>query len=538
MRRRTVCILAILAISLAALAGLLFFRGPGSGSGRLSRRMTDEASFDRLTEGRAEDPDLVSEFLCNGVVLPGGDGAFYYSMREGDTMDPVVEVRGREALTLTFARRSLDAQTLRGGEGLPFIACSKTAYCTGVLYLTSLPVMSITVTEPDAAGSYEIYDRIDRDAKMLLYDNRAGVPDTARINSSETTIRIRGNTSAVLPKQSYRLSLFTVSTGLHRRHNNLSLLGMRADEDWILYSGGTDSEHIRNALSNNLWFQSCAANNFLGVKPGVECRFVELVMNGRYMGLYTLMYPLDKKAVSLPDDGFYYRGASYAETTAEMLSRAKDERIVGGWELRYPASTAGRNCWECLRDYFANIYTHEEDADLNWYWSRLDRNNVIDLHLFLTLLNGRDNYYKNNNVLVYPVASTYYDLLAPWDLDLTWGHDYSADSDWRIASELTPPDQYYNPWSLPGSRMAALSPDFRAMMLARWHELRQGEWSDAALSALFDSYEQQVFGSGAMARDQARWPDAPHARDLSELRDWTGARLVYLDGYFEEVLGQ
>ena len=224
MRRRTVRILAILFVSLAALAVLLAFHGFGSRPAHLSDLMLDEAQFARLTEGRAEDPSLVSTFLCNGFELPAAGGNYYYSIVDGDRtgMDPVAEARGEGALKLAFARRALDAQTLRSGDGFRFIAYNDGAYCTGVLYPTTLPVMQITVTEPDEDGSYEIYDRENRDAQMLLYDNRSTIPATSRFSQSALTIRIRGNTTGLLPKKSYRLSLFSVSTGEHRRHNDLS----------------------------------------------------------------------------------------------------------------------------------------------------------------------------------------------------------------------------------------------------------------------------------------------------------------------------
>ncbi len=543
MGRRTVRVLAILFVSLAALAVLLTFHGLGSGASHLSDLMLDAAQLDRLTEGRAEDPGLISKFLCNGYELTSAGGDFYYSIVEGNraAMDPVVEVLGERPLKLAFARRALDAQTLRSGDGLRFIAYSDTAYCSGTLFPTTLPVMSINVTEPDESGSCEVLDRTLRDAEMVLFDNRATIPATARFSHSSLTIRIRGNTTAVLPKQSYRLSLFAVSIGNHRRHNDLPLLGMRADEDWILYSAGNDCERIRNCLSNNLWYKSGAAQNAPGIRLGVECRYVELLMNGKYMGLYSLMFPLDKKQVRLPDDGFYYRGASYKDTTSEMLHQAIDARIVGGWELRAPsgADAKGRACWTCLADYFDHINHNIDDTYAAWFADRLDTENVVNLHLFLSLVDGRDNYFKNNNVIAYPQPDgSWRYLVAPWDLDLTMGHVFSPETAWRISPELTSPDREYNPWSLPAHHMIALSPEFRRTILDRWRELRAGEWSDEALSALLDDYERQIYASGAMARERARWPDAPTSEDLSQLRSWLQARLNYLDSYYEEAMGQ
>ena len=533
MKRRAVCLFLILALLFApALSGC---RSAVPGPPRLSGLMADEAQLDRLTEGRTEDPDLISALSCNGLALLRAGGDYYYSMIEDDPdgMDPVVEAGGDRPLQLAFAQRTLDGQTLRSGEGLPFLAYSDSAYCKGILYMTTLPVMEITVTAPDESGSFEVLDREEREARMVLFDNRAARSDGDRFCRSSLTIRIRGNTSAVLPKLSYRLSLFRNSGG-KQRSNDMDLLGLRSDDDWILYANGGDSERIRTCLCNNLWYGSCADNNALGVRPGVECRYVELLMNGQYMGLYALSYPLDKKQVGLPDGGFYYRGVSYLETTKEMLRRAKDETVVGGWELRYPSGedAEGRACWARLADFFAHFYDAAENAGHTWFRKHVDQDNFIDLHLFLSLAAAMDNYYKNNNVIAYPQADgSWCYLMAPWDLDLTMGQDYSAEEPWRIAPERISPDREYNPWPRNVVRMME-GRDFQQAMRARWQTLRAGDWSDEALSALLDEYEAQIYGSGAMARERERWPDAPASEDLSELRTWLRARLAYLDGCF------
>ena len=88
-----------------------------------------------------------------------------------------------------------------------------------------------------------------------------------------------------------------------------------------------------------------------------------------------------------------------------------------------------------------------------------------------------------------------------------------------------------DPWPTSISRMIH-TPAFRQALAERWQALRSGDWSDEALSALLDDYEAQICGSGAMAREGRRWPDAKRSEDLSELRTWLQARLAWLDGYF------
>lgn len=542
MRKHTLYGLVLLTLVLAALVLVLNAHPFGSKPARLSSLMVSASAYDALPEGRSEDPSLLQGLSCNDFSLPAASNAFYYSMIEGDpfALDPLVAAQGSQTLCIAFCEELLDEAFLRRGEGLRFTVYTDTAYAHGTMHLTTLPTVCITVTQPDDAGSYEIYDRMERAATMTLFDNRDAIPNRARIVRSDTSIRIRGASSAQVPKKSYRLSLNTLSLGENLRQNPQSLLGMRSDEDWILYSPTSDAERIRNSFFNNLWYQTGAQNNSLNVTLGVECRYVELVLNGQYMGLYSLMYPLDEKQVSLPKEGFYYRGISYEGTTPEQLRQAGDAVVVGGWEYRgsFKSSAKGAERWECLCRYIENITYYSAGDEPEWYAANFDEDNIIDHHLFLSMIQGEDNYYKNNNIIVYPMPEGGYRyLLAPWDLDLTWGSRHDFESEWRIGNDrLQPEKEFHALWSLPGDRMAHLSADFRANMLARWRELRAGPWSDAALMAQMDAYEEEIFGSGAMARDHSRWPTAPAADDLGLFREYGLARLAFLDSYFEEAM--
>lgn len=542
MRKYVLRALVLLGVTLAGLFLVVGARGCGSGASRLTACMVGNLSA--VTDGRREEPGLLSELRCGDYALPCAGMDFYYSVPADDPrgMDPVVEALGGQRLSLAFAQQQVNEAFLRSGEPLTFAVYTDTAYSIGRLYFTTLPTVSITVTEPDSAGSYDILDRVERAARMSLFDNRAGVPAGRRVINSDTTIRIRGASSAYTPKKSYRLSLFTTSLGNNHRKNKQNLLGLRTDEDWILYSAGGDSERIRNTFFNNMWYRDCAADNSLGVRLGVECRYVEVLMNGQYMGLYTLMYPLDDQQVQVPDDGFYYRAVSYADTSPDMFADPGDADTVGAWELHGPAANTvtGAARWAPLVDYMNNI-GHYDGGDFElWAGSTLDARNIIDLHLFLSLIQGEDNYYKNNNIIAYPEGDgTFRLLLAPWDLDLTWGNRHNSEEEWMVSPyAITPEKEFHALWALPADRWISVSPTFRAQMLERWRDLRSGPWSDAALCADMDIYEAMIYGSGAMARDRLRWPTAPASEDLSAFRAYGLRRVEVLDSYFEEVLGK
>jgi hypothetical protein len=90
-------------------------------------------------------------------------------------------------------------------------------------------------------------------------------------------IKIRGNSTLLDPKSQYG---FTTRKADNITNNNVSLLGMPAENDWILNGMSCDIAYIRDYLAYNLSRQ-------IGeyASSAVYC---ELIINGEYKGLYLL----------------------------------------------------------------------------------------------------------------------------------------------------------------------------------------------------------------------------------------------------------
>ncbi len=90
-------------------------------------------------------------------------------------------------------------------------------------------------------------------------------------------IEIRGSTSQQYPKKSYGFETRTPA-GLAL---NVPLLGMPAENDWILYGAYPDKSLMRNEITYHLF----------SLMDAYSPRFVycELVIDGQYMGVYSLM---------------------------------------------------------------------------------------------------------------------------------------------------------------------------------------------------------------------------------------------------------
>lgn len=97
-------------------------------------------------------------------------------------------------------------------------------------------------------------------------------------------IKSRGNTSFTsYEKKSYQIKLM----------DSASFLGMDAGKKWIFISNASDATLLRNALTRNL-------ANRLGLAQSDEGVFVDLYLNGEYVGNYYVTEKIEVKGSRLP----------------------------------------------------------------------------------------------------------------------------------------------------------------------------------------------------------------------------------------------
>lgn len=90
-------------------------------------------------------------------------------------------------------------------------------------------------------------------------------------------VELRGNSSQAVPKKQYAITLRDQNGG----DVDASLLGLPAEEDWILFAPYSDRSALRNVFAYTLareigWYASRHA-------------WCELTVNGVYQGLYILL---------------------------------------------------------------------------------------------------------------------------------------------------------------------------------------------------------------------------------------------------------
>ncbi len=509
--------------NVAALLGV----DQGKKAARLSGMMYDQSEMENIMVHRVlSDIVKLDEIRFDNMPLmyDASSSSYFYVWAGADETDPVVTYSAPEGIWLAFAEGGFSAEAVRANRRLTFLAYTEAQYCVYQLVFTTLPVMSL-------AADSEISDT-DTLTKMTLVDG-------ASVTTSLASVHIRGASSRLYPKSSYKMELIESRNGQYI-NNDENLLGLRNDNDWILYAPYNDPENMRALLANQLWMDFGARNNSFEICGGADGRFIELFVNGNYAGLYVLMYPIDKKQAELKanDDPnlseYVYRSISYVETTELDFLNAADSNIAGAYELRLPKDApVSWTKWQPLARILRLAKSAPDEEFAATVFQLAERANMIDFWLFSNATCAVDNSDKNVNYIFKRRGYSYVMLVAPQDLDQTWGNIWVEGSPLMTEVQADILDTAVLADVLM-RRAITLNVDGVCQEAAqRWWQLRAGVLSNEAVLSRVDAYEAEVFGSGAILRDQTRWPQGACAPDAETFKEYVIQRLAFMDNLME-----
>jgi hypothetical protein len=434
---------------------------------------------------------------------------------------------------------------LLGCVGIGMLLPGRGAWAQVVPFESSnLPVISI-----DTRG-LTIGDEPKISAFMRVFDAPSGrnaLTDPHPAYEGNIGIELRGNSSKTAPKKQYGIELRTAAD----QDTDAALLGMPAEEDWVLSASYTDKSLLRNVLGMTL---AASMGQYAS-----RTRYCELILNGSYQGVYILMekikrgpdrvpiaklQPSDSAGIALtggyifkmdPGDGFPFEGwaASFDSTGyfSYLYHYPARDKIT-------PVQRAYIVTWF---QQFESAMREERYADpVRGYRRMVNVPSFID-HMVLQELSSNCDAY---------VCSTYFSkdrddregrlAMGPaWDLQSAFGNYYYAGggltTGWRIHSERRPFWWY---------RMLADTLYLQDLRL-RWRELRAGPFAEPVLMARIDSIAALL--GEAQQRNFARWnilgrwtwPDTyvglTYADEVEFLKAWLGARLRWIDANIDSL---
>lgn len=389
------------------------------------------------------------------------------------------------------------------------------------IVFSELPVVALETGEP-------IKDEPRIPCKFNMTESGGAVID------ANIGIEQRGGYSQSYPKKSYRIEFWKDSIGTENK--NVSLLGMRKDDDWNLLALYNEPLRIRNKTNHELWrlIHTCY---YTDIEPeavnGIEMEYVDVFLNGSYKGIYCLSERVDKKQLKLKDFDGQYRGELYkgigwgASTFNQLPVFDNNSNVWAGFEFQYPDEVID---WSSIHSFVEFVIKSDSDTFYKNIQSKLHIDNAIDNFIFFNLLRARDNTGKNVYVAKYDSDEPYF--FVPWDLDGTFGIAWDGLID-SITQGVLYNGVYRRLWNNDPEN------EFPDKIRKRWASLRSTILKSNELLDMFKSNYLYLKSNGAFDREKMAWTDySENPEHLLYMEDWTNKRITYLDSLFNySVIG-
>lgn len=337
------------------------------------------------------------------------------------------------------------------------------------------------------------------------------------------------------------------------KSQDISFLGMREDNNWILDAGQIDLFRLRNRIATELWNDFSTKPYYADKEPkaktGVDGRVVEVILNNEYRGIYSLTEAMDRKEMKLKKydeknqefHGQLWKVSSWEKAQFWSIDKDYDntQETWHGIETKYPdMDDVNPTDYSTLYNAIDFVANSDEQTFKTQVAHYFDLPVVMDYQLFMEVTQAIDNRGKNMYWAVYDKAKDKKLTLAVWDLDATMGQNYECGV--PLHPETVKPEtdinikQYHNLYA----RLYDYEVDnYAQKVIDRYWSLRQSYFNEEALVARYQKYYHILKESGAAKREETTWSKdsdiGGYALNFKEemdyIADWIHKRLHYLD---------
>lgn len=350
------------------------------------------------------------------------------------------------------------------------------------------------------------------------------------------SIEIRGSTSQMLPKKPYGLTTLQEDD---ETNNNVSLLGMPKENDWVLNALAFDQTGMRDVLSYEL-------SEKLGqyVSRRVYC---EVVINNDYKGLYVFMEKIKVDDNRVNVEKMDETCNSYPEVTGGYITKA--DKVNGDDPVAWTMQGYGGNWWTGTNVDFIHHYPKPENI------TTAQHNYIKDVFMSLAEQAGSHNVSIEDGIPSIIDISTFVDFMIigefasnvdvytnstffhkdrkgklragpVWDYNLTYGLDMFGNRSlyyvWQFDNQDNNGPKFW--------KDLFDTEEFRCYLAKRWFEVSaEGSIMDYnVLSARMDEIDAWI--TEAVGRDNQRWSKmTQHASEIQAMKTWIRQRIDWLN---------
>ena len=405
------------------------------------------------------------------------------------------------------------------------------------LTVSGLPIISMT-------SSYEETPEYDEnDVDNYYYNSETRVyGDIAILNANPASGKTetfsdrlcyheRGATSAIFPKKNYALKILEENGSKH----SASLFDLPESAEWKLISMFTDRSKLRDMVSLKLW-KEMADQEAAFSEQGADMSYCEVLLDGEYLGLYGVLYPIDEDTQKLGEKDVLYKVLSDAPPSDSAFQYTLDNCYAVSYpvRLRYPKGYQQTEeilpYWEPMKNYLTYGYWQ---PDANLFSQLLDLRNVADFYIYLQTTSASDNQFKNTYMLsrYLEERNGYTTYIIPWDMNYSFGDQYIYDSSVLYTAFNDDPTVIYMESGLKqlfDENIAGAND----ILVSRYSAYRESILSTEHIQNMFLEYSDLLVRSGALARDSRKWPDSRNSTDLGDILKYIEMRMDFLDNFF------
>jgi hypothetical protein len=401
---------------------------------------------------------------------------------------------------------------------------------------SNLPIVIINtdgtapiVDDPRVLASMKIIYRGPGERNYLTDQNNPQYLNyDGRIN-----IEIRGSSSQVTLKKQYGFSTLKAD---NVTNNNVSLLGMPEENDWIFNGMVFDPALMRDYLCYNLSRQ-------IG-EYASRTAYCELIINGYYQGLYLL-----QEKIKVDDNRVNIVKIDLNDNSMPQISGGyitKADKTTGGdpvaWRMTNPDGTTVDYIHEFPKPEYVtawqNAYIQEQFIKLaetannnntsliDGYPSVIDIPSFIDYIIISELSSNADSYQystffhkdRNSKLRAGPI----------WDNDLTfsndlffWGYDRSKTNIWQFSNGDNEGSEFWKDFYN--------DTQFKCYLSKRWNELIQPGMP--LNPSVLESYIDQTaaYISEAVIRDNNLWKNTGnHQQQIATIKTFLSYRIPWM----------
>jgi hypothetical protein len=391
--------------------------------------------------------------------------------------------------------------------------------------LRELSLPSLTFTGMERGASGEDGDVVRGKLSVRAYETTAdaggypAAPAGPVLQEMVAAFHTRGQSTATFPKMTLGLELRSSTAPL--ASENVDLLGLPRENDYVLHSFYSDKSLMRNLIAYRLageiedWAPRPRLVEVWGSQPDGD-------LATAYQGIYMLlekikvdrsrvdiepMTPLDDSEPAVTG-GYLFRIDWGGDHDWNPGTRTRNLAV---FEPGVETATAAQRAW--FTAYLEGLESCLRSTPVGNWRTYLDEASFVDFFLLNELFYNVDGYRLST--YMHKDRGGRIEAGPIWDFDLSSGNDGRAIpyNQWELLSQLDPGfvDQYPAFWWCEMLHDAA----FRASLRSRWEELRGKSFSDAHIASLIRAAVDEA--RPGIARNYLRWP----ALTINDPNWWT-----------------